>query len=116
MLLKIGIWVLAGLGLIFVILPFFGYSLFDFQCQEEFECTPTCEARTIFPDRNECITAQVELGGTEGCYKNCASRNKKCGFDEKFKDSCVDCVKKCKETIETESVCITQCYNLTSTE
>jgi len=107
MLIKIGIVILAVLGLVFVVLPFFDYAFFDFQCQEKNTCPASCSARTIFPDGSKCYTSSTDLD--RPCYKDCQSRNKRCGFDAEFGQNCIKCIEGCKLG-ENNTECFESCY------
>ena len=115
MLLKIGIWTLAALGLIFVVLPFFNVTFFDIQCEENIPCGPSCSARTILPDKKGVLCKPS--GPDAGCSQDCASRSKRCGFDEEIKNSCVECVQNCDQLEANSEIvqsCYNKCYNQTS--
>ena len=105
--------VLAILGLVFVVGPFFNYAVFDFQCGNV-GCN-SCAANRVYETKVFC---KPEDSLTAPCNKGCKVRDFKCGFDDEFRSQCIKCVQNCKTqysfnnafTQELEA-CLSDCYN-----
>ena len=109
MIIKLSIIALSILGLIFVVMPYFNYAVFDFQCGQV-GCSD-CAANRVYEPKVFC---KPQDSATAGCNKDCKVRNYKCGFDEGFSDSCLRCVQDCKNnealTQEDKIDCFNKCH------
>ena len=117
MVFKVIILALAALGLIFVVGPFFNYSVFDFQCKATGCSGQICKSSTIFG--SDTYTT-CEYKPEYGCNKDCKSRNIKCSFDQDFNGECLKCIQDCetqfafnKAVAEAKDTCFNACYNST---
>ena len=115
MVFKTIIIVLAILGLVFVIGPFFNYAFFDSQCEPSGCSGQICSAKKLI-SRNMYTTCEYKP--EYGCNKDCKVRNFECDFDEEFKSSCLKCVQVCKvkysfnkAVAEAMEACLNPCYN-----
>lgn len=106
MVFKIVVTILAILGLVFVIGPFFNYAVFNSQCGDV-GCD-SCAANRIYEPKVFC---KLRDSATAGCEKDCKVRNFKCGFDEEFKSQCIKCVQDCKVKYTADSEFIENCYS-----
>ena len=108
MVLKTAIIILAILGLIFVIGPFFNYAVFDFQCETSGCSDQTCSSRNIFGSRE---VTTCEYKPEYGCNSGCEVRERRCSFDTEFQAKCFSCVDDCvKRLNNTADGSLEECY------
>ena len=115
MVFKIVIIVLALLGLVFVVGPFFNYAVFNSQCETDGCSGQICSAKKLI-SRN--IYTPCEYIAEFGCNKDCKARNFQCSFDEEFRSSCLKCVQDCKvkyslnkAVAQAMEACLSSCNN-----
>ena len=112
MLIKLAILLLAVLGLVFVVMPFFNHAVFDMQCQKTGCSGQICEARTIVPSSG---MSACDWKPEYGCLKGCKVKNYKCGFDADYEKSCMECLQRCNELEQLQKeICYHGCYNMTN--
>ena len=112
MMIKLIVIILAILGVIFVVMPFFNRGVFDFQCEKSGCSGEICQARKIMP--SESVSTTCEFKPEYGCLKGCGVQSYRCGFEAEFEKSCVDCVKKCESSgknSENLDLCFKACYS-----
>ena len=102
---KLIIVLLAILGAIFVVMPFFNRAVFDFQCETSGCSGQICEARKIIGSSIGSCDYRPEYQ----CLRGCGVRSYRCGFDSDFEKKCVDCIKACNGNEDLEK-CYDGCY------
>ncbi len=116
MVFKIVITVLAILGLVFVVGPFFNYAVFDSQCETTGCSGQICSSKKLI---SRGIYTTCEYNAEYGCNKDCEVRNFNCNFDEELKGSCLKCVQDCKvkyslnkAVAQAMEACLYSCYDI----
>ena len=108
MIIRIAVIILALLGLIFVIGPYFNYAVFDSQCQTAGCSGQICSAKKLV---SAGYSTTCEWKPEYGCNKDCEARDLKCSFDEESKSSCIKFLQDCETQTETRDLCVQKCYN-----
>ena|SRR3989338_2117641 len=109
MIVRIAVVVLALLGLIFVIGPYFNYAVFDSQCETAGCSGQICSAKKLVSSG---YSTTCEWKPEYGCNKDCEARDLKCSFDEDFTKTCLECVTNCTKKFVDEIIELEECHNL----
>lgn len=107
MIIKIAVAVLALLGLVFVVGPYFNYAVFDSQCETSGCSGQICAAKKV---ASSALSTTCEWKPEYGCNSNCEVRNLKCSFDNETRNTCLECVGNCTLKFKGEDAGIEVCY------
>jgi len=98
--------IVAVLILVFVILPYSNFAVFDSQCKRGGCSGQVCSANA------DMMMSICDFPPEYMCLKDCKVRNFQCGFDPEFEQNCISCIKNCKNQPGlAQNSCFENCAN-----